>query len=332
MLKVRTLGPGQYEIYGRVEGNRIRKRISSRDRRSVEEQASELERSIRKEAVFGSEAVVTFHYAAMKYVENGGEAQFLPPIMEYFRKFKTIGLINPGQVREAALKIYPGAAPATQNRQVITPTSAVINFAHQHGWCGPIRVKRFAVKKTERPYATIEWIDAFREAAADRPRIRCLASFMFATGARIGEATKLKPNDVNWETGEALLRDTKNGEDRTTWIPSTLLAEIRRLVPRHGLVFGYADSRSHRKAWDAVIEAAGIKRLTAHEAGRHAFGRLARQITADVVEGARAGGWKSVDLYAETYSHPENRSREIADQLGNIWSSRAPSVKIINKK
>jgi hypothetical protein len=41
-----------------------------------------------------------------------------------------------------AMDLYPGCSGATWNREVITPTQAVINCADQN-LCPPIRIKRF---------------------------------------------------------------------------------------------------------------------------------------------------------------------------------------------
>jgi hypothetical protein len=40
------------------------------------------------------------------------------------------------------MDLYPGCSGATWNREVITPTQAVINCADQN-LCPPIRIKRF---------------------------------------------------------------------------------------------------------------------------------------------------------------------------------------------
>ncbi|MDZ5697814.1 hypothetical protein [Chelativorans sp. M5D2P16] len=55
-------------------------------------------------------------------------------------------------MREAARILYPGASPATWNRQVVTPVRAIINFAAEEGLCDHFRMKRFPEgQKRQRP-------------------------------------------------------------------------------------------------------------------------------------------------------------------------------------
>lgn len=267
---------------------------------------------------------MTFHHAAVAYVEAGGEGRFLPPLMQHFKKVKAIKMITGQQIREAAKAIYPNAAPATWNRQAIAPASAVINYAHGFGWCGPIKVKGFPVKRVERSYADIEWLLAFRANAAS-PEIRAMATFMFSTGARIGDAVKLIADDVDFEAGTATLRDTKNGEDRVVELPGSLVAEMHKLVVGNTPsvseqfpitpIFGFRHRQGHRKQWDATIKAAGIRRLTSHEAGRHAFGKYAHDLLESSLDASRAGGWKSRQLFEERYAHAGGKGRAVADAM-----------------
>lgn len=307
-LRAKAIGEGRYQIDGTVEGERVRRRIECRNQREADEKAHRIETEYRRQIIHGPESVVTFHFAAAEFVRQGGEGRFLPKLMHHFRKVKTIKQITGADVREAAVILYPNAKPRTWNRQVIAPASAVINFAHGYGWCGPIRIKLFPAKKVDRPYADIDWLMAFR-AHATSPEIRALATFMFATGARVGEAIDLRIDDVNLEAGTALLRDTKNGEDRLCDLPDALAGEMHWLVSHyHGdcgsiPVFGFTDRQGHRKQWERTIKAAGIERLTAHEAGRHAFGKFAHDTLASSLDASIAGGWKSQALFEKTYAH-----------------------------
>jgi integrase len=57
----------------------------------------------------------------------------------------------------------------------------------------------------------------------------------------------------------------------------------------------------HNK-WDAVVKAAGIKRMTAHS-GRHGFATTALQKKMDPKTAAWLGGWKNIRVFMETYAH-----------------------------
>ena len=334
-LRAKAIGEGRYQIDGTVEGERVRRRIECRNQREADEKAFQIETEYRRQLIHGPEVVVTFHHAAARYVEEGGEGRFLPPLMERFKKVKAIKLITGADIRAAAKAIYPKAAPATWNRQVIAPASAVINFAHGYGWCNPIRVKTFTVKRVERPYADIDWLMAFR-AHATSSEIAALALFMFSTGARIGEAIKLRPDDVDLQAGTALLRDTKNGDDRVVLLPKALIFELEHLIgqksdgnfqPINNHIFGFTDKQGHRKQWDRTIKAARIERLTAHEAGRHAFGKFAHDTLASSLDAAQAGGWKSRQLFETTYAHAGGKGGAIALAIDEAMKPKIRRVK-----
>lgn len=329
-LRAIRTAKGKYQIDGFVEGERVRRRFSARSQLEADEKTHQIESDYRRQIIHGPDSVVTFHHAAAKYVEAGGQGLYLPRLMKYFKNVKAIKLITGEQIREAAKVIYPDAAPATRNRQVIAPASAVINYAHGHGWCGPIRVKTFSVKTVERPYADIDWLLAFR-AHAVTPEIRALATFMFCTGARVGEAIKLTAADVDFDAGTATLRDTKNGEDRVAQLPAALVDELRRIADfvaegdaqqnrkNDGFcqlpIFSFHHRQGHRKQWAKTIAAAGIERLTAHEAGRHAFGKYAHDMLESSLDAATAGGWKSRQLFEQRYAHAGGKGRSVADAM-----------------
>jgi integrase len=251
---------------------------------------------------------------------------------------KTTCLITPGEIKDLACKLYPNAGPATRNRQVIAPARAIINFAAERGLCPPIRVRNLPVPKVPRPAGDREWIDAFR-AHCPSPHLRTLILFMFVTGARVGEAVKLAPGHLDLETMSARIQDTKNGDPRTAYLTDELVAELRALEPRrihYGRgplrVFGYSDRRSFHALWDRTIEAAGIKRLTPHEAGRHGFGtEMIVRKRVDVATTAEMGGWRDPRVLLETYAHPENLS-DVAEAMFGRSTAPVPVTPLAQRR
>lgn len=122
------------------------------------------------------------------------------------------------------------------------------------------------------------------------------------TGLRLGEATALRWEDIDWQRGEIKIKrsqwrgqvsSTKTGTIRT--VPLTKeLAEIleahhRRLVAeqnsglKKGLVFpssvgGYFTPNVLRKPLNRALKAAGVPQITVHGL-RRSFNNLARQVT-----------------------------------------------------
>src|SRR6185369_11836049 len=110
-----------------------------------------------------------------------------------------------------AIDLYPNAKNSTRNRQAIVPTLAVINHCAELNLCPPMRMKRFKVETKIKKPVTLEWINAF-EAHCERPDVRALAVFLFATGARISEARNIEWDDIDFGRRKVLIRQSKIGE------------------------------------------------------------------------------------------------------------------------
>lgn len=313
---------GHWYATGTIAGRRIRKSLGTGDRQAAADILAQYEARLRREALYGPQHERTFEEAAASYMTQGGERTFLAPLIRHFRGVR-LASIMPGTVREAAIAIFPDAAPATRNRQAITPASAVINHAHQMGWCGAIRVKPFAVPKSTRHKPADEaWLRAFtRQCMADGLRgLAAAVVFMHDTGARRSEAARLMPAHVDPEGREALLERTKTDEMVTVALTRRAAAAIRWLRMRGDLdparpVFGYTDPRSINRRMKAVSARAGIEHLPTHSAGRHSFGTRMIAAGVDVKTAMEAGRWKSAGLFLETYVHVRDSGRKVAAAL-----------------
>jgi len=304
----------QYEFT--VDGERYRKSSKTRDKRIAEDIAIKHEERVRRAAVHGEEAVLTFPECVAEYLSDGRDSRFMAPLIKHFRKWKVKDITGP-EIRKAAKIIYPNAAPATLNRQVVTPMRAVINhIAEAKGW-QKISVKRFKEEKTRRPAGDREWLDIFSATAKklDMPETAAMARFMFETATRISEACRLKWDDVNLQLGVAFLEKTKT-TPRKVFLTRAMvvdLANIRSLYPER--VFGAANRSTAKKRFDKVITEAKLPRLTSHEIGRHGFAtEMIRRNGVDVATTADHGGWKSRRLLMETYVEGD-ADREVIDRV-----------------
>jgi integrase len=163
------------------------------------------------------------------------------------------------------------------NTLVLNPISAVINHAHQHGLCAPIRIKRFMEEdaRIARPIDR-EWLDQFmRHAPA---RTAAFALFCFTTGARPQEACNLRPDQLKLDKRIGESDQTKNGKRRLYHLTDEMVAVLRTLEPfqvvrgKHAgefRVFGYVYRQSRRREWEAVCNAARIDYRSFYESGRH---------------------------------------------------------------
>jgi integrase len=324
---------GIWQAVGSVAGKRIRKSLGTRDEGKAVELCAAYEARLWKSHTYGEAAVRTFEEAALSYMDQGGEARYLTPIIKHF-KGRAIGTITPAEIRAAASTIYPDAGPATKNRQGIVPSRSVILHAHELGWCGAVRVKQFAVPKSrknkpvERP-----WIDAFlRESDRSKlPHLSALVLFMHQTGTRISEALRIVGEHVDLGERFVWLEKTKTDEWVSRELTAELVGRIAGLGPKAGeRVFGYTDRSAVNRVMKRICKRAGIERRSTHAAGRHSFATNAIAAGADIKDAMEAGGWKSSKLFMDTYVHARKGARRVAElfdaQTGPVDTLKAMSI------
>ena len=289
---------GIWQIHGTVAGQRIRRSSGTRNKQTAQKELRRLEAEAWELIHSPYAQVVTFEAAALAYMQSNGETRFLAPLIKHFAG-KDIQFIKPGHVRDAAKALYPGRAPATWNRQAVTPVQAVINFAAERGWCQPLRVARFKTKPPKRRAANREWLDAFMQAADEE--LATLALFMFTTGARISDALRI--TSIN---GRSVSMMTKTG-------PRDAIMSLE-LTERLNGPFRWKHRWSVYKLWRKACEDAGIDYLPPHQAGRHAFAtEMVVRNRVDAKTAADLGGWKSTRML-EAYTHSE-ALEEVVDEV-----------------
>lgn len=294
-----------WHVTGTINGRRYRKSTGTTSRDRAEAFRREKERDL-EDRVYLSEAKV-FADAVTLYIEKGGEKRFLSPIMDRFQGVR-LKDITPVAVSEFALEKYGHLQPASVKRFLYTPLNAVMRAAHRADLCSLKRFDPPKIPKKSIDYADRQWMDLFREHAW--PRIELAVLFMTTTATRVGEACRVTVADVDLYRGVAILRMTKTGKSRQVALARGLVdkmaawIESEKLRPEDRL-FGYADRWSVNQAIERVCKKAGIRYLSSHKVGRHAF---AARLLAEgqglrtVMEG---GGWATIQIVAETYGHLE---------------------------
>lgn len=286
-----------------VDGRRYRGSSGTTEKRLAEDIAIKQEARVRRAAVHGAEAVLTFAEALNLYSLDGKNTRFTLQLLDYFGKWLVKDISGP-EIRKAAKIIYPNAQPATWNRQVVTPMRAIINHAADAKRLQKISVSRFKEERVSRPAGSREWLDAFCKAAKklDMPETAAIARFMFETAARVSEACRMTWDDVNLQLGTAYLSRTKT-TPRKVFLTRAMVVDLANIRSRHPiLVFAAANRSTIKKRVDKVITKAGLPRLTSHEFGRHGFAtEMIVRNDVDVATTADHGGWKSRRLLIETY-------------------------------
>jgi integrase len=299
----RRKGSDVWSYRGTVAGHRLRGSTRTQSREIAARVASEVENQHWKRHLDGPQEVLTFPKAVALYLKAGKSDRFVGKLEDYWKNSRVKDMTQ-GAIKQSAIDIYPNVSGATRNRQVITPTLAIINHCAELELCPPLRMKkRFSFEKKIRKPVTLAWIDAFC-AHADRPDAAALALFMFATGCRIAEALRVQWADIDFQKRTVLIRKTKNKRQRLPHMPQRLLLALANL-PRDRKPFAFAGYTSAQGAWERAIEAAGIEPLTFHSC-RHGFATALLHDGVDVVTVAKLGGWESPQQVLATYGHAKD--------------------------
>jgi integrase-like protein len=255
---------------GTVAGHRLRGTTGTTDRKVAARIASEVENRHHKRHLDGPQEVLTFPQAVVLYLKAEKSDQYLGKIEDYW-KDALVKDMTAGAIKQSAIDLYPGCSGATWNRQVITPTQAVINHCAGLELCSPIRIKRFEFETAIKTPVTLEWLDAL--CAHARPVIKAIVLTMFATACRFCEAHRLDWPDLDFKNRTVRIRDTKTKKQRIAHMPQPLLVALANL-PRDKAPF-YRSETTLRRHWDEDVATTaeavpGFERLTFH-CCRHGF-------------------------------------------------------------
>ena len=169
-------GTGNYFLRGNVAGCDVYQSTRTSDLIAAENIRIRTEAELLERASLGRKATVTFAEAALNYIDSGGEVRFLEPILKHFGPRTRLKEIDNASINAAARKIYSGAKPATINRQLITPISAIMAMAAGDGLCYPVSLRRRKVKGQKTRWLTPEEFEAFFSKLD--PHLRPIVGFM----------------------------------------------------------------------------------------------------------------------------------------------------------
>lgn len=325
MLKLmRRSGSPHWQITGSLRGIRVRESTGTDSRPHAEAILAKRQKEILDRAVHGERATATFAEAVNLYLDLGGQAQYLEPLVQRWGSRK-IAEISQLEVARAGRDLYANCAPSTIDRHLYTPLIAVLNKASDAGLCSPPRLARPKVPRstvTPSDDATLDAIMAAKgkirfkpgsrgeaRQTAARARLRALVLMMTLTGCRVSEACNTVWRDVDLDAVDPaiLFRKTKNGDPRRAVLPDELLDALHSL-PRgkpDDRVLGYSSRYSAFQAIERAAAAAGVPHVSPHQVGRHTFAArmLAAGHTLKTVQ--EAGGWKDIGIVSRHYGHLE---------------------------
>lgn len=140
---------------------------------------------------------------------------------------------------------------------------------------------------------------------------RTLTKFLAYTGCRFSEATKLRLENLDLETGKVNFVNTKNNDNRSTYLTQSLIADLKKLV--HGksveeLVFTNSRNKEiHPQDYSydlkrRAIKAGIIKRIYPHLL-RHCYATHMLEVEVPITDVATLIGHRDIQTTYETYTH-----------------------------
>lgn len=308
-LKVERQSNGFFYVTGTVTvwkggvaySEYIRRSTKTRDEAQADAIRFQIEHAAREQSITGRKPALSFEEAAKRYVRNGGEERFLSKPIEHLGNVR-IDELTQEDIDDAGVKCYPN--PATRRRQFHSPIIAVLR---DNGLRPAIKRPPDGNQRTffVRPDDAVRIIAAIQDTRYPNPWSPALATFLFGQGTRLGEALEIDgKHDISLSDKYVVLRDTKNGKERTVPLAPRVISALTTLpnLGHRGPLFLRYDGRPYdtgadrgykMKFWKrAVTQAMGDGRYTPHTA-RHSWATWFYSHTKDVVALKAYGGWES---------------------------------------
>ncbi len=331
----RRHGSPFWYIRGTVRGIPVDQSTGIVEREAAEALRARREWEITQGSVFGRRATVTFLEAAVSYLEAGGETRFLKPILDAIGGAR-LAEIDQVTIDKLARHLLPGRKPATINRQVIGPISAVMKHAHHRKL-----VEYVSLKRMREPAGRVRWIthdEAERLIDASAEHLKPLLIFLFYTGARLSEALYLDWRDIDLARCHVQFVETKNGEARGVPLHARVVSALANLKGREGAVFRRPDGLPYKEKGDGggqiktafrgACKRAGIENFTPH-CCRHTWATWHYAANRDLLALKTLGGWKTERMVFR-YSHVN--SSEHAHTIDRLFWGKSGESAVGGKK
>lgn len=262
---------------------------------------------------------ISFAAAMTSYVDHGAQTRFLDKILDYFL-VTPLGEIDNTMMTQAAQALYPRAQPATIRRQLYVPVSAIMNFMKDD----KLRAPKGEGRRTD--FITPEQAELLIQAAArnKNPYLPAMITFLLGQGVRTSELFNLDNSDLNLDAQYAIIRNPKNGHERTLKLIPRVIRALSGLptIGQDGPVFrkwngeAYAPKKGRggqiRNPFRACVKAADLdaEKITPHIM-RHTWATWHYAVNKDPLALKIAGGWESNEWERYTKSAPEGLSMPV---------------------
>ena len=320
---------GYWYVMGTEFGQRIRKSTDvpieeKGSQKKAEKALREISKSLEKSLAEKPESGMTVRELVDHYVQ-GKASNHADTITRIFSFFGDDAKIDKAIDRIDDYRVYlhkRGHKPATI-ANYLTHVVTVFGYARKRGWT----TKTFEVDKPKIRMQVKslreEEVDALVEHSPDWLKPHLI--FLRNTGLRVSELMALTREDIDLENRRAIIRDTKNGEDRIIPLNDAAMRVLADL-PNEGTLFRNSDGKPFayvkgepanflNRPIIAAAKRAGIRHVTPHML-RHTFATRLVEAGANIVVVQALGGWKSLNMAAR-YGKADLRAQ---DQYANLIS------------
>lgn len=326
-LSVRK-GHGNIRVRGKYLGVEVNQSAGTRDRFEAEQVKQALKRDIYEQVVVGKRPPYYFEQALEDYINDGGEARFLLPLLDHFTGVEMGKIVNKDLV-DAARAIYPEGSPATINRQLYTPFIAIYSLAALNDKCPPKKWKRPSLPEGRIDWRTPE--DMERVLGHMAPKSRDLATFFLGAFSRAGETFSMTHDNVMPGNKRAVFYSDQTKKDymRSVDLPSRSAEALTAAMTDadRGDVLWRTDGKGvpykttivFNRHLKAACDEAGVEPITCHGL-RHTGATWRYAMTKDLQGVMVQGGWKSLTML-QVYVHAGT------DELADACNKHGWSVK-----
>lgn len=287
----------------------------------------------------------TFAEVAIDYMNGGGEAKYLEPLIIQFGARPIKSLRQSDINRFAADDQFSSWANSTKNRQLLTPFIAIMNFGAHDDKCAPRKWKKLQEEEAQTEWITPSDAEALLSAMTSTSTRR-LFVFHLCTGARAEEGALIKCRQFSpggkrvsflGSDTDDLVGDysgTKSGRTRSIdlpprmadYLPDLSRGDERAFLNNRGKP--YAGRGALSKTLRAACSRAGLPEIGPH-ALRHSFATWHYSVHKDTLKLMREGGWSDAKL-VDRYVHAATDDIALAAIKGG-WAIPGQSHKWYNE-
>jgi len=159
------------------------------------------------------------------------------------------------------------------------------------------------------------------------PHLRAIVTVALHTGMRSGEIRNLQWNDLDFDSGFIIIRDSKNGEPRHVPMDSTVVDLFRNYARTPGSDFVFTNAAGGRLGWlqhgfRKALARAGLHDLHFHDL-RHTFASQWMMAGGELYAIKDILGHKTIAM-TQRYAHLSPAyKRAMVDRMEQIWAKPA---------